>query len=366
MIDSTLKNSSILIVDDKKSNIEILEGLLEESGYKHFISTTDPRQVVSLFKSFAPDLILLDLMMPYFSGFEVMDELNSMIPANTYLPILVLTADITPEARQKALSGGAKDFLSKPYDLYEVRLRIKNLLETRYLYQQLKSSNKELEAFSYSVSHDLRAPLRHISSFIDMLKEMNRPDRSEQELRYMDIISNGAAEMSKLIEALLSFSRLNHTELRKTPIHSTVMVNEVVKSLEPEMQNRNVIFKIGQLFDCEGDVQLIRQVWINLISNAIKYTGKRAEAIIEIGSIHQDMQITYFVKDNGAGFDMKYAGKLFTVFKRLHKASDYDGIGIGLATVNSIITRHGGSCSAEGEVGKGAAFFFSLPYTKYR
>ena len=362
MIDATLKNSNILIVDDKKSNIEILEGLLEESGYKHFKSTTDPRQVVSLYKSFNPDLILLDLMMPHVSGFEVMEELNSIIPPKTYLPILVLTADITPEARQRALSGGAKDFLSKPYDLFELRLRINNLLETRYLYQQLKSSNKELEAFSYTVSHDLRAPLRHISSFIDMLKEMNKSGRSMQELRYMDIISNGAAEMSKLIETLLSFSKLNHAELRKTHIKSSAMVAKAIKFLEPETQNRNVIFNVGQLYDCEGDEQLVRQVWINLISNAIKYTGKMSEAIIEIGSSRQDMEITYFVKDNGAGFDMKYAEKLFSVFKRLHKASDFEGIGIGLATVNSIVTRHGGGCSAEGKVGKGASFYFSLPF----
>lgn len=361
MIDSTLKNAKILIVDDKESNIDILEGLLEESGYMNFQATTDSRMVVDMFKSFNPDLILLDLMMPHFSGFEVMEQLNALLPPNSYLPILVLTADITTETKLRALSGGAKDFLSKPFDLYEVRLRINNLLQTRYLYQQLKSSNKELEAFSYSVSHDLQAPLRQISGFIYLLKEINGSDRSEEELSYIEKISNGATEMNKLIEALLSFSRLSHVELQKTPINFSTLVTDIVKSLEPELLNRKVAFEIEQLLDCNGDIQLIKQVWVNLISNAIKYTGRKSEANIKIGCFRQDMQITYFVKDNGAGFDMKDAAKLFTVFKRLHKASDFKGIGIGLATVNSIITRHGGSCSAEGEVGNGASFFFTLP-----
>ena len=139
------------------------------------------------------------------------------------------------------------------------------------------------------------------------------------------------------------------------------MVNLVIKSMEPVLQNRNVTFMIGQLYDCEGDEQLIKQVWINLISNAIKYTGKKSKAIIEIGSSLEGIDIIYYVKDNGAGFDMKYADKLFSVFKRLHKASDFEGIGIGLATVNSIISRHGGVCRAEGKVGKGSTFCFTLP-----
>jgi putative two-component system response regulator len=139
MIDSILKTAKILIVDDKQSNIDILEGLLEEWGCTDFQSTTDPRLVVSLFNSFKPDLILLDLMMPHLSGFEVMEQLKPLIPQGTYLPILVLTADITSESKFRALSGGAKDFLSKPFDLYEVRIRINNLLETRYLYKQIEN-----------------------------------------------------------------------------------------------------------------------------------------------------------------------------------------------------------------------------------
>lgn len=145
MINSNLKDSNILIVDDKESNIQILEGLLEDSGFANIRSTSDPRQVMNIFRTFQPDLILLDLMMPHLNGFEVMDLLKAEIPPDTYLPILVLTADITPAAKRKALADGAKDFLSKPFDLYEVRLRISNLLETRHLHQQLQNQNQILE-----------------------------------------------------------------------------------------------------------------------------------------------------------------------------------------------------------------------------
>ena len=367
MIGSLIKNSKILIVDDKSANIEVLEGLLEELGYQNYTSTTDPRLATGLFITFKPDLILLDLMMPYLSGYEVMSEINSRIPPTSYLPILVLTADITPEAKQQALSGGAKDFVSKPFDLNEIGLRIKNLLETRYLYQllenqnqKLEATNKELEAFSYSVSHDLMAPVRHIRNFAGLLKEL-KTTRTEDELKYLDIISKGAVEMGEMIEALLSFSRLNRAEMRKTTINTLNMVNHVIRFFEPDIQNRSIVFKIGQMHDCEGDEQLLKQVWINLISNAIKYTGKKETAIIEIGSESKEFETVYFIKDNGAGFNNKYAEKLFGVFKRLHKTSDFEGIGIGLANVNSIITRHGGRCSAEGKLDEGATFTFTLP-----
>lgn len=145
MIDLTLKKANILIVDDQEANIDVLEGLLEMQGYTNVISSTDPRQVVSLFSSFQPDLILLDLSMPYLSGFEVMDQLKLQLSPNTYLPILVLTADVTSEAKKRALSGGASDFVTKPFDLVEVGLRIRNLLYTSYLQQQLQNQNQLLE-----------------------------------------------------------------------------------------------------------------------------------------------------------------------------------------------------------------------------
>jgi len=419
MIDSTFKNAAILIVDDNIPNIDILVGLLTVKGFTNLETLTDPRLVADAFKSFNPDLILLDLMMPYLNGYEVMAQLKGLIPSSSYLPILVLTADISAEARQRALFDGAKDFLAKPFDLVEVVLRIENLLFARYLHQQLqnqnqvleekvlartldlerinvdlvaakkkteeserklhilnadlehrvaertsqlKMANKELEAFSYSVSHDLKAPLRHISGFIDLLTDLKTTRRTEEELRYLKVISNGASEMGKLIDALLGFSRLKRQELRKTTISMSSMVSKVLDFFEPETRNRKIVFNIGEIPDCEGDEQLLKQVWINLVSNAVKYTGKKEEAIIEIGSAFSDYEITYFIKDNGAGFNMQHAGKLFGVFNRLHKNGEFEGIGIGLANVNSIIVRHGGHCTAMGEAEKGATFSFSLPF----
>ena len=244
-------------------------------------------------------------------------------------------------------------------ELYKLNAELEQHVTERTA--QLETANKELEAFSYTVSHDLRAPLRHIKGFIGLLRELQTVERTEEESKYMDIIASGAVEMDKLIEALLSFSRLNRAELRKTAINSLDMVNQVIRFFEPEIQNRNITFMIESIDDCKGDEQLMRQVWMNLISNAIKYTGKKAEAIIEIGSKRQNNEIIFSIKDNGVGFDMQYSGKLFGVFKRLHKPNDFEGIGIGLANVNSIITRHGGHCWADGATGKGAVFYFTLP-----
>ena len=243
-------------------------------------------------------------------------------------------------------------------ELYKLNAELEQRVEQRT--SQLDAINRDLEAFSYSVSHDLRAPLRHINGFIGLLTDLDTT-RSEEELRYMGIISKGAEDMNQLIEALLSFSRLNRTELQKIHIHTNEMVNQVIAFFEPQTRVRNIAFNIGQLHDCEGDEQLIKQVWMNLVSNAIKYTGKKAEAVIEIGSTLQDNMICYYIKDNGAGFDMGYSDKLFGVFQRMHRPSDFEGIGIGLANVKSIITHHGGTCSAEGEVEKGATFYIRLP-----
>ena len=227
--------------------------------------------------------------------------------------------------------------------------------------EQLESANKELEAFSYSISHDLRAPLRHINGFISLFLENKKTAITEEELGYLNIVSNSAKEMGDLIDALLSFSRLNRAEIQKTLIDSSSMISQLQEMFTEEFKSRKIEIHVNELPFIYGDYQLIKQVWINLLSNAIKYTSKKEVAKIEIGSLENDSEIVFFVKDNGAGFNMKYGDKLFGVFQRLHKPRDFEGIGIGLANVNRIITRHGGRCWAEGQLGLGAAFYFSLP-----
>ncbi len=227
--------------------------------------------------------------------------------------------------------------------------------------KELEDANKELEAFSYSISHDLRAPLRHIGGFIDLLIKNNKSQLDKTGLRYLNIISESSHEMGNLIDALLTFSRLSRTELQRTKINSKNMVTRVLKTFSDELAGRNVEINISDLPDAWGDENLINQVWVNLISNALKYSRNIEKAVIEIGGNIGNDNIIFYIKDNGAGFDMKYADKLFGVFQRLHKPKDFEGIGIGLANVNRIVMRHGGKCWAESEVGKGATFFFSKP-----
>jgi len=222
-------------------------------------------------------------------------------------------------------------------------------------------ANKELEAFSYSVSHDLRAPLRHIGGFVNLLLRNNSSQLDESGLRYLNIISESYIEMGNLIDALLTFSRLSRAGLQRTRINSNEMVARVLKTFNDETVGRKVEINVADLPDIMGDETLINQVWVNLISNALKYSRKKETAKIDIGGKTEMGTTIFYIRDNGAGFDMKYADKLFGVFQRLHKTRDFEGIGIGLANVNRIVMRHGGTCWAKGEVGKGATFYFSKP-----
>ena len=230
---------------------------------------------------------------------------------------------------------------------------------------QLKATNKELEAFAYSVSHDLRAPLRHIDGFIELLHRKVEKVIDEQGRHYMDAISDAAQKMGLLIDKLLSFSRMGS----HAPSHQEVALEEMARNIlhefQPDTRARKIDWRIGNLPVVRGDETMLRVALVNLISNALKFTQPRKQAIIEIGSIPgQDSEAVIFVRDNGVGFDMTYADKLFGVFQRLHRAEEFEGIGIGLANVHRIIVRHGGRIWAEGKVNKGATFYFSLPHAK--
>jgi len=210
------------------------------------------------------------------------------------------------------------------------------------------------------VSHDLRAPLRHIGGYVDLLKHNNSAQLDTTGLRYLNTISESSHEMGNLIDALLTFSRLSRADLIRTKIYSKNMVNHVLKTFSDELEGRDVEINISELPNIMGDEILIKLVWSNLISNALKYSKNKEKAVIDIGAKIVNGETIFFIKDNGVGFDMKYVRKLFGVFQRLHKAKDFEGIGIGLADVNRIVMRHGGKCWAESEVDKGATFFFSI------
>jgi light-regulated signal transduction histidine kinase (bacteriophytochrome) len=229
---------------------------------------------------------------------------------------------------------------------------------------ELKAANKEMQAFTYTVSHDLRAPLRHVNGFIGLLQKRLATALDERSRHYMDTISGSANRMGVLIEDLLSFSRMGRYEMSKGSVDVGDLVQEVIREFEPEIGNRNILWRLGDLPVVTGDRTMLHMVLVNLISNALKFTQPRQQAEIEIGWMReQETEAVIFVRDNGVGFDMTYVDKLFGVFQRLHRADEFEGTGIGLANVRRIIGRHGGRTWATGELNQGATFYFSLPQT---
>ncbi|HEY3158829.1 MAG TPA: ATP-binding protein [Vicinamibacterales bacterium] len=227
--------------------------------------------------------------------------------------------------------------------------------------EELHASNSELEAFSYSVSHDLRAPLRHITGFATLLEQQAGASLDEHGRRYLTTITEAAARMATLIDDLLAFSRMGRASVSKRRVDLSQLVGEARNEVSADLNGRRIAWEIHDLPAVDADPALLRPVLVNLLSNAVKYTGTRDHARIEVGTESRDGEVVVFVRDNGVGFDMAYAHKLFGVFQRLHRADEFGGTGIGLANVRRIIQRHGGRTWAEGAVDAGATFYFSLP-----
>lgn len=252
------------------------------------------------------------------------------------------SADVTQRARQDA----------------EIRALAATLARRT---NEVEAVNKELEAFAYSVSHDLRAPLRHINGYAELLASSLGPDLGDEPRRYLGVITNATQQMSQLIEDLLAFSRLTRADMHSTRIDLRSTVDAAVAGLEMSTQGRNIEWQIGELPQVEGDPAMLKLVYTNLVGNAVKYTAPRDPAKIEIGAAgEEDDRAILYVHDNGVGFDMKYAGKLFGIFQRMHHPDEFAGTGIGLATVQRIVNRHGGRIWAEAVAGEGATFYFTL------
>lgn len=242
-----------------------------------------------------------------------------------------------------------------------MRIVLRKAEELAQVSNKLKRSNQELEAFSYSVSHDLRAPFRHISGYAELLRESDSTTPSDTGRRYLTTIIESAKFAGTLVDNLLNFAQIGRASLHPIDIEVGQLVEEVKTALVMDEQGRQIEWRIGPLPSVRADLFLLRLVFQNLISNALKYTRPREVAIIEVMSERKDGATVFTVRDNGVGFDSRYADKLFGVFQRLHKAEDFEGTGIGLANVRRIVMRHGGYTWAEGTLDKGAAFSFSLP-----
>jgi len=397
MIDSTFKKANILIVDDQEANIDVLEGLLEMQEYSNIKSTTDPRNVVPLYESFKPDLILLDLSMPYLSGFEVMQELKTLVPENTYLPILVLTADVTAESKQRALSGGASDFLIKPFDLIEVGLRIRNLLHTSYLQQKLLNQNQVLEekvaertyelekqniklmaakekaeasdrlksAFINNISHEIRTPLNGILGFGQILTDPGLlPEEKEQ---YSEMLNSSSSRLVNTVTNFMDISLLTsgNQKVYKKEINLDNSIKEVISRFKDSCDAKNIVLStvspaLEPTFRLYTDNELLSKILQQLIDNAVKFTHQGS---ITVGYEKAENDLHFFVKDTGVGISEKSLNQIFDSFIQEDGATTrrYEGSGLGLSIAKGFIGLLGGKIWLDSEKGKGSTFHFSIP-----
>jgi signal transduction histidine kinase len=360
----------LLVVDDEVAQMQALCNTLAIEGYTATGFASAQRALASLRKG-EVDILLTDLMMPEMDGISLLKAAREI---DGDLAGIVMTGHGTIDTAVKAMQHGALDYILKPFKLTTVltvlaracevrRLRLDNAAlqerERGYI-TELEAANKDLEAFSCSISHDLRAPLRTITGFCDMYLAEYGKDVPQAGRQMLDRVVNGATRMDQLIEDLLRFCRYGRQPLRKAAVSLEAIVRTVVEDLQSGAAGRAVEWRIGALPEVEGDASLLQQVYANLLSNAFKFTRSRTPAIIEVGGNEVNGERVLFVRDNGAGFDMNYAAKLFGVFQRLHSTSEFEGTGVGLSIVQRIVQRHGGRIWAQSEPERGATFFFTL------
>jgi two-component system, sensor histidine kinase and response regulator len=379
---------NILMVDDEPSNLLALDAVLEGIE-QNLVKASSGKEALRhvLERDFA--VILLDVQMPDINGIETAELIRARERSRS-TPIIFLTGTVkAPEMMFKGYSAGAVDYLLKPVEPQVLRAKVEvfvelaqarqnlqeemaqrmrvatelyNLnLELEHKNQDLTAANSDLEMFAQSISHDLRMPLRHIHSFSSLLDESAAAKLSREEASFVKNIQQASIRMSKLIDALLAFSRIGRASMRMQAIDMDDLVNDTLKQLQPDVAARHIDWQMRALPPVTGDPDLLRQVWVNLLANAIKYTRPKDPALIEIGSVAGDKEVVFHVRDNGVGFNMQYADRLFSVFQRLHSDSEFEGTGIGLANVKRIIQRHGGRTWAEARVGEGATIYFTLP-----
>jgi two-component system sensor histidine kinase/response regulator len=387
--DAQAGTGRLLVVDDEEPQMRALCDTLSAEGYVT-AGFSSPQSALAALSQASYDLLLTDLMMPGMDGIALLAAARRVDPE---IVGIMMTGHGTIDTAVRAMQAGALDYIQKPFRLKAIlpvlrrgleirRLRTENselrlaqatiqrlneeleqrvrerTRELEVANQELALANQDLESFSFSVSHDLRAPLRMVREFCGIFVEDHGKDVSAEGLALLGRVQEGGARMSQLIEDLLAFARFSRQPLQMKPVALGNLVRRLVEELRP--QDSAVDVQVGAVPDCHGDASLLEQVLSNLLSNAFKFTRRTERPRIEIGSSLQEQERVYYVRDNGAGFDMKRADKLFGVFQRLHPASQFEGTGVGLSIVQRIVQRHGGRIWADSAPGAGATFYFTL------
>jgi signal transduction histidine kinase len=370
MIDAAAK-PRLLIVDDEARLMIALCNTLRDERYD-VVGVTSGTEALKKVDGGRFDVLLTDLMMPEMDGIAL---LRSALERDPQLVGIVMTAHGTISTAVAAMKAGAMDYVLKPFSLSTLlpvldramtvrRLRARNLeLEQRVRErtEELEEANRELEAFSYSISHDLRAPLRTIGGFSDVLLQDFAPDLPPDAQRLLQRIVGSAQRMEELIAALLDLARFSRQPLSKRQVNVADLVTDVVEELRKGEGERRIEIDVSALPDCAADPALLRQVFVNLLSNAFKFTRNREPARIEIKCESRENEYVFSIRDNGVGFDPAHAENLFNVFQRLHSETQFEGTGVGLSIVQRIVERHGGRIWADAVPDHGATFSFTIP-----
>lgn len=387
----------ILLVDDREENLLALETILNEEGYT-FVKAGSGREALKhLLADQDFHLIIMDVMMPGMDGFETAELIYSREKLQ-HVPIIFLTAVDIEENIYKGYQTGAVDYIQKPFVPEILRAKVnafvelsiknkqlaaqedelrsineslqKEIEERKQSEKQVRLLNKELEqkleelqsldAFAYSVSHDLMSPLNNISGLVSLIFKRYGSGLDENVAKVLGLVMDSTQKMSELIRSVLLFSRQANAELIKSRLDMNKIVQGVIEDIGIYKSISHFDIQVDKLPGINGDGNMLKQVWVNFISNAIKYSEKHEKPRINVGALQDNGSCVYFVKDNGAGFDMKNYDKLFNIFQRLHNSREFEGTGVGLAIVKRIVERHGGRVWAESTPGEGATFYFSL------
>jgi two-component system sensor histidine kinase/response regulator len=368
---SEVMTPRLLIVDDEAPLLRAICETLDDNGYKTFGFTEGAAAIESMQRS-KYDLILADLMMPGMNGIEV---LQAVVRIDPTIVGIIMTGDGTVATAVEAMKSGALDYILKPFKLSGVlpvlaralvvrNLRLTNVELEKNVRQhmlELEAKNEELEAFSYSVSHDLRNPLTSILGFSELLIRRHATDLPAEALEMLNDLMTSADRMAQVIEGMLRLARLSHEPLAKERVKVARLVREVLQELQGQPAGRQVEVRVDDLEDATGDPGLVRQVFVNLLSNAIKFAGGKELPSVFVTSQSVGSEKVYSVRDNGVGFDLRQAKRLFGAFQRLKGSEKFAGTGVGLSIVHRIVSRHGGRVWAEAEVDRGATFHFTLP-----